>query len=76
MQHYKTLSHFEDAICREVFVALLKAFTIHGEHAENISPLIQVQFFYLNVFGKGVLSKMYFFDAVTNFYKVSLSVGF
>ena len=49
MFQFKSMAAFDDQTCRDVFVALLKAFTIHGEHAENISPLIQVSKKYLKI---------------------------
>jgi len=52
VEQYSKVSSFNREKCRDCFVSILKGFTIHGEHPENISPLVQAAFsIYKNHFG-------------------------
>merc|ERR1712062_345726 len=44
INHYSNMNNFSREKCRDVFIQILKAMGIHGEHSENIPPIIQAAF--------------------------------
>ena len=38
------MPNYDKNACTECFIAILKAFTIHGEHIENIASIVQEEF--------------------------------